>query len=238
MASLRTIIGIPRVEPTIFFPMASPVISQILEAMRGTKKTAVCGACATGFTLLELLVVIAVIAILAGILIPAASAVRRSVVKSRTQAQFGQYAIAFEQFKAEYGYYPKLGTSGSGDTRINLEESANNEVFIETFSGRRRNGEAVSNVYARKANPKKIAFYTFSESEFAANETVVCGATIEKGAIVDGFGNPNIVVVIDSDRNGVISGGLLPGEGDVHAGVVIYSDPGSCEDWREVRSWR
>lgn len=191
----------------------------------------------SGFTLLELLVVIAVIAILAGILIPATSAVRRAVVKSRTRAQFNQYAVAFEQFKAEYGFYPRMGVSGGEDSRLNLGESGIDEVFIETFSGRQRNGSQVSSAYAKRANPKRISFYTFSESEFAADESVVCGNTVKQGAIVDGFGNPNIVVVIDSDRNGVISKEFIPGDDDINANVVFYSDSGNCEDWTEVRSW-
>jgi prepilin-type N-terminal cleavage/methylation domain-containing protein len=190
-----------------------------------------------GFTLIELLVVIAIIAILASILIPVTGAVRRAVFRSRTQAQFNQYAVAFEQFKTEYGYYPRMGVSGSGDTRFNLGEVGRNDVFIETLSGRQKSGDSIANEYAKRANPKRISFYTFSQSEFAPDEVAACGETVRQGAIVDGFGNPNIVVVVDSDRNGVICKDRLPGNDDINAGVVFFSDTRNCDEWKEVRSW-
>ena len=112
-----------------------------------------------GFTLIELLTVIAIIAILASILIPTVGAVQQSVRKSKTKAQFNGYAVAYESFKAEYGYYPKMDESSNV---FNLE--GNNAVFIQTLSGRKQDGGPAINDYAKRANKRRINFYSFSES--------------------------------------------------------------------------
>ncbi len=185
---------------------------------------------AEGFTLVELLTVIAIIAILAGILIPAAGVVGRSVSKARTRSQFSQYAIAYEQFKAEYGFFPKMNRTGSL-----FRLAGNNDVFVETLSGRKRGGEAIDHPYARKANKRRITFYAFGESDFAPEALNLCGGVVPAGSIVDGFDNPNIVVVVDDDHDGVVIG---PEDEKINAGVIIYSEALGCDDWAEVKSWK
>jgi len=185
--------------------------------------------------MIELITVMAIIALLVGILIPSVGAVRVSVAKTKTKAQFSGYATAYESFKAEYGYYPLMGSSSS---TFGLKGSINNEIFIQTLSGRRKDGKDMDNSKAMDANKKRISFYSFAESEFA-----LAGIPgVAEGDIVDAFDNPNIVIIVDDDRDGIIpagdfGGGLNPAPGDIHAGVVIYVLKNDAADWQQVTSW-
>lgn len=187
-----------------------------------------------GFTLIELLAVIAVIGILMAILIPSVGMVRRSAAKSKTRSQFAQYATAYEAFYGEMGYYPSMGASGS-----EFDLKGNNAVFIETLSGFSADGGNPTSAYARKANPRRMRFYSFVESEFGLPESDV------EGEIVDGFDNPNIHVVIDRDRDGVIKPSdfqaldrALRPTNELRGGVFIYSaNTDENPDWEWILSW-
>ncbi len=192
-----------------------------------------------GFSLVELLSVVAIVALLAGILLPVAGVVRRSVMTAKTRAQFLQYATAIGQFKVEYGYYPDFGV-GSGDADPVVSLRGNNAVFIQTLSGRTVEGLTMDDTYALAANKQRIPFYRFREPEFASDTATRCGGeTALKGELVDAFDNPNLFVVFDGDRNGVIEKrNLPPGSEDIHAEVAIYSlNAGGCEEWKTITSW-
>ena len=180
-----------------------------------------------GFTLIELLTVIAVIFLLMALFAPAVHAVRRSVAESKTRSQFSQYALAYEAFRADYGFYPSMAVSGSDFTL-----AGNNDVFVETLSGRTLNGNAAVHAYARAANRRLVRYYTFSPSAFAGGE------------IVDAFGNPNIRVVIDRDLSGHVTAAdfeTLPPEmrpETLPGGVFFYSaNPNNNPDWEWILSW-
>ena len=51
-----------------------------------------------------------------------------------------------------------------------------------------------------------ITFYAFSESDFGLEALNLCGGIVPQGSIVDGLDNPNIVVVVDDDHDGVVIG--------------------------------
>jgi len=59
-----------------------------------------------GLTLVEILTVLAIIALLAGILIPAVTAVKKGVMETKQRAQFGTIEVALTAFKNDYGDYP------------------------------------------------------------------------------------------------------------------------------------
>lgn len=191
------------------------------------------------FSLVELLTVIAIIAILAALLIPATGMARNAMRTNATQAQFRQIILAYEAFKAEYGYYPNMGASGN-----RFELFANNEVFIETLSGRSTSGGPLTTPYARARNKKNIPFFTFSEGDFIEVADPDYG-----GLLGDAFGNPNIVIVIDDNQDGLIPvsdlGPGLPadaianGQTAIRAGVAIFSDNSQANTlWRWVYSWQ
>jgi len=148
------------------------------------------------FTLIELLTVIAIIGILASIIIPVTGKVREAAKKARVKSQFGQWSTAIEQFRAEYGYYPNFTTATTG---IIPDAASINDVaglFYHTLTGRDGNG-VTTYLLARasQANPKRIAFTSFSPEESSANVNPV---------ISDAFGNIDITVIVDRDLNGVI----------------------------------
>lgn len=187
-----------------------------------------------GFTLVELLTVIAVIAILMAILIPSVSTVRRRAAISKTRSQFSQYATAYELFRAEMGYYPSMGAAGA-----EFAFKGNNAVLIETLSGWPLEGASPATAYARKANPRRIRFYQFYQSEFGPSGTEL------EGALVDGLENPNIHAVIDRDMNGMIAPedflaldpSLRPAR-ELRGGVFFYSSNNARNpDWEWILSW-
>lgn len=188
-----------------------------------------------GFTLVELLVVIAVIALLVALLLPAIGAVQRGLRKNVTRARYADYRLAFENYRAEYGYYPSLGASGNV-----VQLFQNNDIFLETLTGRKIDGQPLSaGSAAAKANPRRYAYLILSPDALASPESP------HAGQLVDGFDNPHIVVIIDRDRNGVIEGADLaeiPARdrpASLSSGVVFYSSNAEDNpDWEWVYSWQ
>lgn len=180
-----------------------------------------------GFTLIELLTVIAIIGILAGILIPVVGAARTAANKTKTKTQFNQYALALQQYRTEYGYWPAIGTLNSG-AEFNLSSGTNSADFILALTGRNPGTGALDNSKNRKA----AAFLSISDNELRENTDDV---------IVDAFDNPNIIIKVDHDNNGKITG--LPnssgsGTGEtINAKVAIWSVPNKALGYEYVQSW-
>ncbi|MCY3012116.1 MAG: prepilin-type N-terminal cleavage/methylation domain-containing protein [Planctomycetota bacterium] len=65
----------------------------------------------TGFTLVELLVVIAIIGVLAGLLVPAVFAVRKTFNNASVKFEVQGLADAVEKYRTKYGEYPPDGSS-------------------------------------------------------------------------------------------------------------------------------
>ncbi len=195
------------------------------------------------FTLIELIAVMAAAAILTALLFPTISAVKRSVLAAKTKAMFARYALAYGQFRAEKHYYPSMGAPESARFDLN-GGGENNAVFIQTLSGRKKNGGEADHPYALRVNPKKFSYCVFTEGDFAPPGSQYAGR------IADAFGNPNIVAVADLDQNGVIAPeDFAPGDLEglpleerglpVHAGVVfISSNAAANSGWQWVYSWK
>lgn len=181
-----------------------------------------------GFTLVELLTVVAIIGILAGILIPTVGAAVTSAKKAKGRNQMRQYAVAIQQYKAEYGYYPPIGslmTTG----RAQLDQGTTSRDFISAMSGRDYQGNELSSSERRRLNPRAIAFCSFSEQEFYYDETT--GETSEY-QLADPFGNRKIQIRTETgNRLGIVQNLGITAKAnrtsqdytEVRAPVVVYT---------------
>ena len=162
------------------------------------------------FTLIELLMVIAIIGILAGILIPTVGAVRNQANIAASKAQLTNYVNAVQMFKSEYGYYPFV--SGAKDETVDL--SSESTTFIETLSG--RNPTTGSSV-AAGGNRRRIAFHSFSETEFFIDDS----DSVDHTQLADRFNNTALFIEIDGDGDGFVK----PAGADkqIKTGVTAYA---------------
>ncbi len=181
-----------------------------------------------GFTLVELLTVVAIIGILAGILIPTVGAAMKSAKKAKGRNQMRQYAVAIQNYKAEYGYYPPVGQLNSTG-RATLDNTNDSQDFIMAMSGRDYQGNALSAAQRKKLNPKAIPFCTFSEQEFYVDEY---SGEITENQLADPFGNKEINIRTESgSRIGVVTGLSITtarnrtsaNYTEVRAPVVVYT---------------
>ena len=154
-----------------------------------------------GFTLIELLVVIAIIGILAGILIPTVGAVKKQANVAASKAQLSNYVNAIGMFKSEYKFYPDFGANATGDYTVSLNSPASSTAFIKTLSARTTTGTPISASDAKSlGNRRKIAFHSFSESEFYLDDSDV----VSTDQLADRFNNININIEIDGDGDGFV----------------------------------
>jgi len=192
-----------------------------------------------GFSLIELLTVIAVLGILAAIIIPTMGGARDSADRAATKARFSQWAAAMELYRQEYGFYPDIAVAGRLDTAR----------FVAELTGQTLAGATVRGS-ASWGNRKGLSFYALSPGDLD-----------ESGRqMVDAFGNTDIAVRWDTNRDGRIdtadtgswvavdgleATGLspevlpeaIPATG-VRAGVVFYSAGRGQDETDLVLSWR
>lgn len=179
------------------------------------------------FTLIEVLTVMVLISLFAGIMFSALGKAQKYLQKTRTLAQFHHYIQAYYSFKADYGHFPTMGQKGN---RLNLFD--NNAVFIQTLSGRKKDGQPIDHPAAKRANRHQTAYYRFTEKEFASTDSPF------PGKIVDAFNNAHIFIVIDQDGDGIIAMDNLPNrKKDLHAAVAVYSIENVEQGWPAVCSW-
>jgi prepilin-type N-terminal cleavage/methylation domain-containing protein len=168
------------------------------------------------FTLIELLTVIAIIGILVAIIVPTASSARLSAQRAKTRTQFSQWAIAIENFRQEYGYYPTFDTTNLVNPPGQSTSANAQHRFHDTLVGKRRDGSALPAIRAgntanplppESQNPRLISFITFTESDLVPSNY---SDTTVRNLIRDAFDNTKIAVLVDKNLDGVIKvgGGL------------------------------
>ncbi len=142
------------------------------------------------FSLLEILLCLAVMAVLASLVIPTTAAVKEAAARQRARAQFRQWVLAMEEFRAEYGYLPDVATGGLLD----------GTKFMAALSGCDHAGMPLPES-GLQGNVRRISFHVLGERERL--RTAAGAPTAE---VVDGFGNSQIVVMTDRDGDGMIRG--------------------------------
>lgn len=163
------------------------------------------------FTLIELLTVIAVIGILAAIIIPTASSVRTNAKKTKAKAQFSQLSLALGLFKQEYGYYPVIpGNRLNGSLphdAATITDKSRQMVMLELLTGKdadpstptfESDEKNLTSGTPKAQNKKRLSFM-----EFAIDEVKVFDK--DKKAILDAFGNLEIVVLVDRNGDGIVT---------------------------------
>ena len=137
---------------------------------------------------------------------------RHSAYYAKTRATFHGYTIALTQYRTMYGYYPPVfDESGYCD----LSKGDNSEKFILALTGR----DAENNPTTASSSRKSIPFYSFADDEILIDKET------GQHQIVDAYGNPNIVILVDHDDDGII---MAPVDGklqEVKAKVVVYTLP-------------
>ncbi len=117
--------------------------------------------------------------------------------------------MALMQFRAEYGQYP---TSFEDRESVNLAEPGMSRQFMESLTGRTLDGKKATTAGNRKA----AAFLSFSKSEYEVDKN-------GEPHLVDAYGNPNIVIVVDHDNDGVIRYTVDGEERERKAKVIAYT---------------
>lgn len=158
------------------------------------------------FSLLELLAVIAVIGILAALIFPSVGAARKSANRAKTKVQFSQWAAAIESFRSEYGYYPQFHPENLVNPASQSTAPGTVHLFHDILAGRRRNADplppyttATNSLMPEAQNRKRIAFHSFSESDFS-----------ESNLLKNAFDDTVIAVLVDRNLDGVINSADYP----------------------------
>ncbi len=139
-------------------------------------------------TLVELITVVAVMGVLMAIILPVAAGAQRQYRRMETKAHFHRYSLALEQFKAEYGSYPQLGTSP-------VEINAAAGRFVEMMTGRAVDGGSMADAEALAQNPKGLRFLEFGGGELT-----------QEGKLRDSLGGTDIWLYLDEDGDGFLDG--------------------------------
>ncbi len=223
----------------------------------------------SGFTVLELLTVVVILAVLAAILIPTLGGGRNAALRAQTRVQFSQWAAAFESHRQEYGSYPPF-PSRRASALINEGVTADPRAshwFHDALAGVRRDGTSVAPDSSTEYSPNSrgIRFHFFHSGELVGPADVAAGhnSSDDLNLIRDAFHHTSIAVVVDANRDGMITAADVPeglpavaapdggpelspsglGEGTsaaaIRAGVIFYTaGPGATTADDLILSWR
>ena len=186
------------------------------------------------FTLIELLTVIAVIGVLSAILIPTVAKVRSNAKRTQAKAQISQLTLALTMFKQEYGYFPVIPQNKlNGDLAYNattISDKARQMLMLELLTGRdadpstttfESDEKNLTTGTPRAQNKKRISFM-----DLPINTVKIFDQ--DKKAIIDVYGNLEIVVLVDRNGDGIATDDEpsdMNGDGTISAGEHINEFP-------------
>ncbi len=165
---------------------------------------------ARGVTLVELLTVIAVIAILVGILVPDINLALRKNREMRTKTLFAKVEAAFAAYKVDYGKYPLFpempaekkpwqGNINEVDYSFLLND--NNAFLRQVLMNDASYQSSASTPGAINYNPLKRRYLDLDDNFLSRVTIGSTTASIANPVIVDGFGNPQIAMVLHVGNN-------------------------------------
>ena len=171
------------------------------------------------FTLIELLVVIAIIIILAGILIPAFSAVQNQARRTQTKNDLTQIANAVNAFYTDYGKYPLV----TNDTTYGSTTISNNDLFYTLRA------VALGANASDAANPRKVLFINppyvknpaNPRSGIATQATTINGISVAIGDFVDPWGTPYKIRIDGTYDNQLNNPYTLNAGGTTIGGITV-----------------
>ncbi len=189
-----------------------------------------------GFTLIEVITVIAILIILAGISVPSILSVQNRAKRAQTEALFGRIVNALTLYYQDHGGYPDFsGNLSNGDVIVELNNSEHWRAFTGILALSRPDGSVIGNPedepLIKKFNLKRKRYFDLQLKELASP-----GGT---PGLVDGFGNPNIVVVIDADLDLRIREENLPVSAgrDLRQPIAVYTRNTARSDFPEIVNW-
>ena len=187
-----------------------------------------------GFTLIELLTVIAIIGIMSAALFPAIQGVRKKAKQSSATTAFSQWATGINRYHQAYQFYPNIGAAydSSKDSVHLLEDAGTNLKFVKALSGRQPTGTSLVVADRKLLNRDAQEFCSFGKDDFDDPENLS-----NASRLVDRFGNYNIRVIFDTDKNTNIRNITVPlgaasmpedirsisGTSGIPARVIIYT---------------
>ena len=189
-----------------------------------------------GFTLIEIIAVIAILIILAGLVVPSILSVQNRAKQAQTEALFGKIVNALTLYYQDHGGYPDfLGNLSDGDLIVELSDGQQWRAFSEILALSQPDGSALENPESepliQKFNPKLKRYFDLQLKELDPHGKAL--------GLVDGFGNPNIVVVIDADLDTRIRQDNLPNSvgRDLRQRIAVYTRNTAGSDFPEIVSW-
>ena len=156
-----------------------------------------------GFTLIELVLVVGIITVLGALVLSTVGYARKKGARARAEAEIAAMSAACENYKADYGVYPKDPTAGTATDTLNAKTDGNpalnpyplaSLVLYRALSGDRNLDRAVTDVDKNfkidgtTLSPPLTAL-PMSYFTFKPNMLSPAGGTGTVTVIADPFGN-------------------------------------------------